>query len=149
MGMRLRAAWSQACGVWIRKKKRIFLMQLQAEEHFYNDVWGAGARVVAVFLVVINRIYLHHNLERLIYAPSFSGIKCLRDKRRKPGLVNGCTYLGEKWEADCISIHMYYLRRFEVFCIRATQLLRNAFSVHLGMHFRKFSENKHLHGLKN
>lgn len=46
-------------------------MQLQAKEHFNNVVWGVGSRVVAVFLVVINRIYLHHNLERLIHALSF------------------------------------------------------------------------------
>lgn len=54
--------------VWIRK---IFVILLQAKEHFYNVVWGVVALVVAVFLVVINRIYLHHNLERLIHAQSF------------------------------------------------------------------------------
>lgn len=52
-------------------KKKIFLIQLQAKEQFYNVVWGMRAQVVAGFLVVINRIYLHHNLERLIHALSF------------------------------------------------------------------------------
>lgn len=54
--------------MWIRK---LLLIQVQAKEHFYNVVWGVGVLLVTVFLVVINRIYLHHNLERLIHAQSF------------------------------------------------------------------------------
>lgn len=92
MGMRPRAARSQAREVWISKKENnIFdTTASRGTFFFYNDVWGAGARVVAVFLVVINRIYLHHNLERLIYAPSFSGIKCLRDKKEE---ARSCQWL--------------------------------------------------------
>lgn len=56
-----------------------------------------SAPVVALLLVVINRIYLHHNLERLISAASFC-YQVFADKRRKPGLVNGSTYLGGRRE---------------------------------------------------
>lgn len=52
-------------------KKNIFDTTASKGTFFYNVVWRVGSRVVAVFLVVINRIYLHHNLERLIHAPSF------------------------------------------------------------------------------
>lgn len=57
-----------------------------------------------------------------------------------------------KWERDCTSIHttiVHYLNRFEVFSLRATPLLRNAFYVPPEKYFCDFqAQNKHLHGLK-
>ena len=48
-----------------------------------------------LFLVVINGIYLHHNLEGL-FVLGVCGIERVQDKGRKPGLVNACTYLQQK-----------------------------------------------------
>lgn len=151
MGMRPRAARSQAREVWMRKKENnIFDTTASRGTFFFTTMFGGREHELLQFslLWLIGYIYITISKDLFMHRVFLVSSVC-EIRRRKPGLVNGCTYLGEKWEADCISIHMYYLRRFEVFCIRATQLLRNAFSVHLGMHFRKFSENKHLHGLKN
>lgn len=46
----------------------MLVIEMQAKKHFLQCCLGVGALVVAVFLVAINRIYLHHNLERLIHA---------------------------------------------------------------------------------
>lgn len=53
------------------KKENTFDTTARRRNIFTMMFCWLRARVVAVLLVVINRIYLHHNLERLIYAPSF------------------------------------------------------------------------------
>ena len=54
-------------------------------------VCGGGIRAWVSLVVLINRIYLHHNLERLIHAPTFLLSSVCEIRGRKPGLVNGYT----------------------------------------------------------
>ena len=129
------------------KKKKVFIKKVQ----YFVLLQAAFIYSLIHLFVVLQAVYtsccsfpllwligyIYITILKDLFMLWVSGIKCLPDKTGEPGLVNGCIYLGQKWEADCISIHMYYLIRFEVFCIRATLLLRIAFSVHLGMHFKK------------